>query len=162
MDEHPKPYTDSKPGFRSHRHKDYLFQRLLAQHFPIDSFRFDFRSVLFTKLLFAVSYLHNHTLFWCLFGLPNVRLYLYQIRGNHETGGTWKQGALDEDLEDVDAVVAYLKSTYGYEIELIVGHSRGSLVAFRWIASTENGRKVPAFVNVSARYRMRVGLRFDF
>lgn len=99
-------------------HKDYLFQRLLAQRFPMDSFRFDFR-------------------------------------GNHETGGTWKQGALDEDLEDVDAVVAHLKSTYGYDIELIVGHSRGSLVASRWIASTEDGRKVPAFVNVSGRYRMR-------
>lgn len=77
-------------------------------------------------------------------------------RGNHETGGTWKQGALEEDLEDVNVVVAHLKSTYGYEIELVVGHSRGSLVGFRWIASTEDGRKVPAFVNVSARYRMRV------
>ncbi|KXN82822.1 hypothetical protein AN958_02096 [Leucoagaricus sp. SymC.cos] len=100
-------------------HKDYLFQRRLAQRLPMDSFRFDFR-------------------------------------GNHETGGTWKQGALNEDLEDLNAVVAYLKSTHGYEIELVVGHSRGSLVAFRWIATTEDGRKVPAFINVSGRYRMRV------
>ncbi|KAF9453161.1 alpha/beta-hydrolase [Macrolepiota fuliginosa MF-IS2] len=99
-------------------HKDYLFQRRLADRFPMDSFRFDFR-------------------------------------GNYETGGTWKQGALDEDIQDLNAVVAYLKSTYGYKIELIVGHSRGSLVAFRWIATTEDGRNVPAFVNVSGRYRMR-------
>ncbi|KAJ3559594.1 hypothetical protein NP233_g11227 [Leucocoprinus birnbaumii] len=100
-------------------HKDYLFQRRLAQRLPMDSFRFDFR-------------------------------------GNHETGGTWKQGALEEDLEDLNAVVAYLTSTYGYEIELVVGHSRGSLVGFRWISTTEVGRKVPAFVNASGRYRMRV------
>ncbi|XP_006462461.1 hypothetical protein AGABI2DRAFT_72188 [Agaricus bisporus var. bisporus H97] len=101
------------------RHKDYLFQRRLAERLPFDSFRFDFR-------------------------------------GNHETGGTWKQGAFHDDLEDIDAVVSYLKAKYGYEIELIVGHSRGSLVAFRWISTTEEGRKVSAFINVSARHRMRV------
>lgn len=78
--------------------------------------------------------------------------------GNHETGGTWKQGAMHEDVEDMNAVVSYLKANYGYEIELIVGHSRGSLVGFRWISTTEEGRKVSAFINVSGRYRMRVSL----
>lgn len=84
--------------------------------------------------------------------------YSQRRRGNHETGGTWKQGALEEDLEDLNAVVAYLKSKYSYEIELVVGHSRGSLVGFRWISTTETGRKVPAFINVSGRYRMRVSI----
>jgi len=79
-------------------------------------------------------------------------------RGNHETGGTWKQGALEEDLEDLNAVVAHLQSKYGYKIELVVGHSRGSLVGFRWISTTEIGRKVPAFINVSGRYRMSVSI----
>lgn len=51
--------------------------------------------------------------------------YSQRRRGNHETGGTWKQGALEEDLEDLNAVVAYLKSKYSYEIELVVGHSLG-------------------------------------
>lgn len=84
--------------------------------------------------------------------------YSYHRRGNHETGGTWKQGALEEDLEDLNAVVAYLQSKYGYKIELVVGHSRGSLVGFRWISTTEIGRKVPAFINVSGRYRMWVSI----
>ncbi|KAG6816995.1 hypothetical protein H0H87_000890 [Tephrocybe sp. NHM501043] len=48
--------------------------------------------------------------------------------GNHETPGTWRQGALDEDLVDLKIVVEYLKSTYGYVVDVVVGHSRGSLV----------------------------------
>ncbi|KAF8968918.1 Alpha/Beta hydrolase protein [Flammula alnicola] len=82
--------------------------------------------------------------------------FRFDFRGNHETGGVWKQGALADDLVDLQAVVDYLKSTYGYVIELLVGHSRGSIVAFRWIATTEDGRKVSAFVNASGRYRMAV------
>jgi len=80
--------------------------------------------------------------------------FRFDFRGNHETGGIWKQGALDEDLVDLQAVVDYLKQTYGYVIELLVGHSRGSIVAFRWLSTTEDGRKVSAFVNASGRYRM--------
>ena len=61
-------------------------------------------------------------------------------------------------MQDLKAVAAYITSTYGYEIELVVGHSRGSIVGLRWIATTEIGRQVPAYINVSARYRMRVSL----
>lgn len=60
-------------------------------------------------------------------------------------------------MVDLQAVVDFLKSAYGYIIELLVGHSRGSIVAFKWLAATEDGRKVPAFVNASGRYRMAVG-----
>ncbi|KAF8192177.1 ectomycorrhiza-regulated esterase [Pholiota molesta] len=80
--------------------------------------------------------------------------FRFDFRGNHETGGVWKQGALADDLVDLQAVVDYLKQTYGYVIELLVGHSRGSVVAFRWLATTGDGRKVGAFVNASGRYRM--------
>ncbi|KAF8817145.1 ectomycorrhiza-regulated esterase [Phlegmacium glaucopus] len=80
--------------------------------------------------------------------------FRFDFRGNHETGGTWNQGTLDEDMVDLQVVVDYLKQTYGYVIELLVGHSRGSVVAFRWISTTEDGRKVSAFVNASGRYRM--------
>ncbi|KAH9480227.1 hypothetical protein JR316_0006825 [Psilocybe cubensis] len=80
--------------------------------------------------------------------------FRFDFRGNHETGGTWKQGALADDILDLQAVVDYLKVTYGYVVELLVGHSRGSIVAFRWLSTTEDGRKVPAFVNASGRYRM--------
>jgi len=96
---------------------------------------------------------------FCSFHHSLIDSYPYYRRGNHETGGTWKQGALEEDLEDLNAVVAYLQSKYGYKIELVVGHSRGSLVGFRWISTTETGRKVPAFINVSGRYRMWVSMK---
>ena len=87
--------------------------------------------------------------------------YRFTSSGNHETGGNWKQGALDEDLVDLQVVVDYLKQTYGYVIELLVGHSRGSIVAFRWISTTEDGRKVSAFVNASGRYRMAVRVHYS-
>ncbi|PPQ97741.1 hypothetical protein CVT26_001773 [Gymnopilus dilepis] len=113
-------------------HKDYLFQKRLALKFPLDSFRFDFR-LAYDDTLTPV---------------------LFHPSGNHETGGVWKQGDLAGDLVDLQAVVDYLKGHYGYVIELLVGHSRGSVVAFRWLATTVDGRKVPAFVNASGRYRM--------
>ncbi|KAF9468668.1 Alpha/Beta hydrolase protein [Collybia nuda] len=81
--------------------------------------------------------------------------FRFDFRGNHETGGTWKQGALYEDLEDLTAVVDYLKATYGYVIDLVVGHSRGSLVGLRWLCTSEEGKSVSGFVNASGRYRMR-------
>ena len=57
---------------------------------------------------------------------------------------------------DLKVVVEYLKSSYGYVIDLVVGHSRGSIVAMRWICTTEDGRKISGFVNASGRYRMAV------
>ncbi|KAF5380752.1 hypothetical protein D9757_007164 [Collybiopsis confluens] len=76
--------------------------------------------------------------------------------GNHETPGTWRQGGLAEDLEDLRVVVDYLKVNYGYEVDLVVGHSRGSIVSFRWICTSEEGAKISGFVNASGRYRMEI------
>lgn len=98
-------------------HKDYLFQRRLAQRLPQDSFRFDFR-------------------------------------GNHETPGSWCHGGLLNDIDDLDVVAKYMQSVYGYVIDLVVGHSRGSLVGMRWLATAPEARSVTAFINVSGRYRM--------
>jgi len=81
--------------------------------------------------------------------------FRFDFRGNHETGGTWKQGALDEDVDDVSAVADYLQTTYGYVIDMLVGHSRGSIVGFRWICTHKEGKNVTAYVNISGRYRMR-------
>lgn len=84
-------------------------------------------------------------------------LVAHQLRrGNHESGGTWRQGALAEDLDDLNLVVQWLKETFGYFIDLVVGHSRGSIVAMRWLCTSEDGRKCGAFVNASGRYRMEV------
>ncbi|KAF9562639.1 ectomycorrhiza-regulated esterase [Agrocybe pediades] len=80
--------------------------------------------------------------------------FRFDFRGNHETGGKWKQGALTDDLEDIQAVVDFLKSRYGYVVDLLVGHSRGSIASFRWLSTSEDGKKVSGFVNASGRYRM--------
>ncbi|TFK73187.1 alpha/beta-hydrolase [Pluteus cervinus] len=80
--------------------------------------------------------------------------FRFDFRGSHETGGPWKPAALLEDIEDIKTVVAYLKSTYGYIIDLVVAHSRASLTAFKWICTTEDGRNISGFVNASGRYRM--------
>jgi len=37
---------------------------------------------------------------------------------------------------------------------MLVGHSRGSVVALYWICKFEDGKRVSAMVNVSGRYRM--------
>jgi predicted alpha/beta hydrolase family esterase len=76
--------------------------------------------------------------------------------GNHETPGTWRQGSLEDDIVDLSTVVEYLKSKFGYVVHLLVGHSRGSIVAFHWLSTTEEGKHVAGFVNVSGRYRMHV------
>ncbi|KNZ73069.1 hypothetical protein J132_01299 [Termitomyces sp. J132] len=80
--------------------------------------------------------------------------FRFDFRGNHETAGTWRQGAMMDDLVDLMVVVDYLKSTYGYVIDLVVGHSRGAMTAIRWICTTDEGRNISGFVNASGRYRM--------
>ncbi|KAK7464904.1 hypothetical protein VKT23_006113 [Stygiomarasmius scandens] len=81
--------------------------------------------------------------------------FRFDFRGNHETPGVWRQGALADDVVDLRVVVDYLKINYGYKIDLVVGHSRGSIVAFKWICTTEEGKNISGFVNASGRYRMR-------
>lgn len=67
-------------------------------------------------------------------------------------------GALHEDLEDIQVVAQYLSAELGYEIDLIVGHSRGSVMAMAWMCTAEEARRVRGFVNISGRYRMEVRL----
>ncbi|KAJ3747719.1 Alpha/Beta hydrolase protein [Lentinula detonsa] len=81
--------------------------------------------------------------------------FRFDFRGNHETAGIWKQGGLADDLEDLRTVVEFLKVHYGYVIDLVVGHSRGSIVSFRWICTSEEGANISGFVNASGRYRMK-------
>ena len=69
--------------------------------------------------------------------------------------------AFEDDLQDLRAVVAFLVLQLGYSIDMIVGHSRGSIVAFKWICTAPEGASVSAFVNVSGRYRMEVRLESD-
>ncbi|KAA1476889.1 ectomycorrhiza-regulated esterase [Dentipellis sp. KUC8613] len=99
-------------------HKDYLFQKRLAQRLPLDSFRFDFR-------------------------------------GNHESGGIYRHGGFAEDAEDLRVVVKHLTGELGYVVDLVVGHSRGSIVGMHWLCTAEEAKHARGMVNVSGRYRMR-------
>ena len=63
-----------------------------------------------------------------------------------------------EDVIDIEVVVEYLKKEYGYVVEMLVGHSRGSVTALQWLCKhrDEDAKTVTRFVNVSGRYRMEV------
>jgi pimeloyl-ACP methyl ester carboxylesterase len=119
-------------------HKDYLFQKALAASLPLDSFRFDFR---YPSRCVGCCHLFNNA---------------FNCRGSRESGGVSRHGGLANDVEDLRVVVAYLIQEYGYKIDLLVGHSRGSLVAMRWLCTSDEGKNVGGFVNVSARYKMDV------
>lgn len=80
--------------------------------------------------------------------------FRFDFRGSHESGGQWKYGGFAEDVQDLVTVVAFLRGNYGYEIDMIVGHSRGSVVGMHWLCTSEEGKHVTAVVNVSGRYRM--------
>ena len=74
--------------------------------------------------------------------------------GNHETPGQQSYGGLASDVVDIDVVVKYLKSKYGYVVTMMVSHSRGSTVTMRYLCTYEDAANVKYFVNVSGRYRM--------
>lgn len=65
-------------------------------------------------------------------------------------------GGLIDDVVDLQVVVAHLTKELGYEIDMLVGHSRGSLVSFHWLSTAPEAKTVTKFVNVSGRYRMEV------
>ena len=65
-------------------------------------------------------------------------------------------GTFHEDVEDIDTVVRYMMKEYGYVIDIIIGHSKGSVAAMRWICTAPEGEHIRGFVNVSGRYRMDV------
>ena len=81
---------------------------------------------------------------------------VFDCRGSRESGGISRHGGLANDVEDLRVVVAYLTQEDGYKIDLLVGHSRGSVVAMRWLCTSDEGKNVGGFVNVSARYKMDV------
>ncbi|KAG1821317.1 ectomycorrhiza-regulated esterase [Suillus variegatus] len=80
--------------------------------------------------------------------------FRFDFRGNHESGGQRIQSGIARDVEDLVTVVSYLRNTYGYEIDVVVGHSRGSVVGMHWLCTSKEGQRVRAMVNASGRYRM--------
>lgn len=93
----------------------------------------------------------------------NVSLLLVsEYRGNHETPGTWAFGRFTNDVLDLEVVVDYLAREFGYIVDMVVGHSRGSVVGMLWLCKHRDGAAKDAtrYVNVSGRYRMEVGRPF--
>ncbi|KAI0712203.1 ectomycorrhiza-regulated esterase [Earliella scabrosa] len=82
--------------------------------------------------------------------------FRFDFRGNHETPGEWRFGKFYNDVDDLDAVVAYLKQEYGYVVDMLVGHSRGSVASMLWLCRHKDGyaKDVSRYVNVAGRYRM--------
>ncbi|KAI0670857.1 alpha/beta-hydrolase [Trametes maxima] len=82
--------------------------------------------------------------------------FRFDFRGNHETSGPWQFGRFSNDVEDLEVVVEYLSKSFGYVVDLVVGHSRGSVVSLLWICKHREGsaKSVRGYVNVSGRYRM--------
>ncbi|KAI0265547.1 ectomycorrhiza-regulated esterase [Gloeopeniophorella convolvens] len=80
--------------------------------------------------------------------------FRFDFRGSHESGGKWRYDGFADDVEDIRTVVANLTQEYGYVVDLLVGHSRGSIAAMRWLCTSEEGKHVSGFVNVSGRYKM--------
>ncbi len=83
---------------------------------------------------------------------------MFVCRGNHETPGTWTFAGFSQDVTDLEVVVEYLKKEYGYVVDMLVGHSRGSVTALLWLCKHKDGdtKTVTRYVNVSGRYRMEV------
>lgn len=66
-----------------------------------------------------------------------------------------------DDVDDVEVVLEYLKREYGYEVGLMVGHSRGSLGGWKWFAEKARGRggegeegRLPLWVSLGGRWDM--------
>ncbi|KAK0237500.1 Alpha/Beta hydrolase protein [Armillaria nabsnona] len=81
--------------------------------------------------------------------------FRFDFRGRFESPGIWRQNSLEQDVEDLYVVTEYLATYFGYHIDLIVAHSRGTILAVHWLCTTREGKTVSGFVNVSGRYRMR-------
>ncbi|KAH9854650.1 alpha/beta-hydrolase [Lenzites betulinus] len=82
--------------------------------------------------------------------------FRFDFRGNHESSGAWHLGKFYNDVVDLEVVVDYLTSQLGYVIDLLVGHSRGSVAGMLWLCKHRDGaaKSVRGYVNVAGRYRM--------
>ncbi|KAK0220564.1 Alpha/Beta hydrolase protein [Armillaria fumosa] len=81
--------------------------------------------------------------------------FRFDFQGHFESPGIWRQNSLEQDVDDLYVVTQYLTTYFGYHIDLIVAHSRGTILAVRWLCTIGEGKTVSGFVNVSGRYRMR-------
>lgn len=87
--------------------------------------------------------------------------YRFDFRGNGDSTGDWTMGDLSNDVKDLASVIHHLHHREGYDLDLIVGHSRGSMISWMFLAKDENeleenGGKswLPNLVVASGRWQM--------
>ncbi|PWY99516.1 alpha/beta-hydrolase [Testicularia cyperi] len=139
------------------RKKDRVFRRRAYRTLPIDSAHTRGRKV---AIILHGAHAHKDQTYHKQLAreLP-VDSFRFDFRANFETPGTWSISGLPDDMDDLQAVVVYLRDTLGYTVEIVVGHSRGALVGFAWLSkycadSAPPALRVPYFVAVGARFEM--------
>lgn len=86
--------------------------------------------------------------------------FRFDFNGNHESSGHWKVDGISNDVQDVSDVVHYLEQTFGYEVGLVIAHSRGALAGWNFFTISEefhrgrHGYQIPYFVSLSARWNL--------
>lgn len=83
--------------------------------------------------------------------------FRFDFRGNGETGGEWKVDGVLNDLQDIRSVIKFLQNDLGYEVDVIIAHSRGALAAWTYFSSCEEFNrdlldKPRHFVSLSSRW----------
>lgn len=88
----------------------------------------------------------------------SIDSFRFDFRANHETPGDWDMARFENDVHDMDVVLAYLREKLSYELDLLVGHSRGSLIGWSWMAERSkqyNSAFGPIlWVSLGGRWRM--------
>ena len=80
--------------------------------------------------------------------------FRFDFRSNHESGGSWNYAGFLNEVRDLEAVVRFLNFGSQYRVDTIIAHSRGSIVAFRWLCTSPMAGQVRSYVNINARFRM--------
>ncbi|SNX83844.1 uncharacterized protein MEPE_02552 [Melanopsichium pennsylvanicum] len=139
------------------RQKDQAFKRRSYPIYPID--KRDTRGLKIAIILHGVLAHKDQTYHKQLARALPIDSFRFDFRANGETPGTWSMGNLADDVEDLVAVVDYLRTKLEYTVEIIIGHSRGGLDGFAWFAkycrdALPPSLRVPFFVALSARFNM--------
>ncbi|PWN48432.1 alpha/beta-hydrolase [Violaceomyces palustris] len=89
----------------------------------------------------------------------DVDSFRFDFRANHESPGPWSMSSFEQDLEDLDVVLDYLRNHLGYRVQILIAHSRGAIDAFTYLSRNSHDRappnlRIPYFVALGARWRM--------
>lgn len=139
------------------RTKDQTFKRRGYPIYPID--KRDTRGLKIAIILHGVLAHKDQIYHKQLARALPLDSFRFDFRANGETPGTWSMGNLGDDVEDLAAVVDYLRTKLEYTVEIIIAHSRGGLDGFAWFAkhcpdALPPSLRVPFYVALSARYNM--------